>query len=64
MWGLGSSGWDKGHNATGAAPWALRERRAAGAAWGGGVAPGEAARVGAGKKGELRWKHSWIIAMD
>ena len=30
----------KGHYATGAAPWALRARRAAGAAWGGGDAPG------------------------
>ena len=44
----------KGLYATGAAPWALRERRAAGAAWGGGVAPGEAARVGAGCLGRRR----------
>ena len=41
----------KGLYATGAAPWALRERRAAGAAWGGGDAPGEAAWASAGGKG-------------
>ena len=45
---------NKGHSATGAAPWALRERRAAGAAWGGGNAPGEAAWVSAGLKGAFK----------
>ena len=53
----------KGLYATGAAPWALRERRAAGAAWGGGDAPGEAAWVGAGLKGAFKAPHS-VRLMD
>ena len=53
IWGQSRLG-IKGHYATGAAPWALRERRAAGAAWGGGNAPGEAAWVSAGLKGAFK----------
>ena len=70
MWGAGAvQAGNKGHS-HGGRPWALRERRAAGAAWGGWGAPGEAAWASAGDKGALAPLHSsgangmdWLLAV-